>query len=503
MAPLSAEDIEKARAAADTEINLRVKKLAKELYQETFPENPYVAAANKTATAKFKQRSEFRDEADQLPVDALERKDFTKRPLLIKYQEATDANEETWTFLDKGNHEKSFTKSELTAIRNGQLTKNPFAAAIKAANIPDDFHGNSNTTREGGVTGVTYNTYRLKASPYSLPKTGQKLIEYKEAAVAPHHNTTIYTFLDANGKKTQYTGKQIEEQARQDELNKKQAELAYLRMMGDTPQYLTKTKNASLKEALESKEIEPVANTTNFLDRIRGRQTATDNKGIKWTLTTEKDGSSRLSAAISCDKQEKLSEKDITDILERSLMASDKVGANGITVNFGLDFDFGAFIPGKTMDNHNSRMKDLATRVDGALKKVETNLTKKYQDQGFSMVRQTDLPEIGVSLLGTVEVGNPDAGSMAIEHIGHHAGSTAVADDVNDHLLVLEHQFQWVRPSMCTVVSSERMMRERRSRARIAATSLSKQGLARRNMASSAPSLICKANRCRNSRLSR
>jgi hypothetical protein len=54
-------------------------------------------------------------------------------------------------------------------------------------------------------------------------------------------------------------------------------------------------------------------------------------------------------------------------------------------------------------------------------------------------VRQADLPEIGVSLLGTVEVGNPDAGSMAIEHIGHHAGSTAVADDVNDHLLVLEH----------------------------------------------------------------
>ena len=55
------------------------------------------------------------------------------------------------------------------------------------------------------------------------------------------------------------------------------------------------------------------------------------------------------------------------------------------------------------------------------------------------LVRETDLPEIGVSLLGTVEVGNPDAGSMAIEHIGHHAGSTAVADDVNDHLLVLEH----------------------------------------------------------------
>ena len=57
-------------------------------------------------------------------------------------------------------------------------------------------------------------------------------------------------------------------------------------------------------------------------------------------------------------------------------------------------------------------------------------------------------------------------------------------------------QFRWVRPSMRTVVSSEQMMRERRNRARIAATSLSKQGLARRNMASSAPSLICRANNC-------
>ena len=55
------------------------------------------------------------------------------------------------------------------------------------------------------------------------------------------------------------------------------------------------------------------------------------------------------------------------------------------------------------------------------------------------LVRQTDLPEIGVSLLGTVEVGDPDTGSMAVEHIGHHTGSAAVADDVDDHLLVLEH----------------------------------------------------------------
>jgi hypothetical protein len=51
-------------------------------------------------------------------------------------------------------------------------------------------------------------------------------------------------------------------------------------------------------------------------------------------------------------------------------------------------------------------------------------------------------------------------------------------------------QFQWARPSMRTVVSSEPTIRERRSRARIAVTSLSKRGLARCNIASSAPSLI-------------
>ena len=64
-------------------------------------------------------------------------------------------------------------------------------------------------------------------------------------------------------------------------------------------------------------------------------------------------------------------------------------------------------------------------------------------------------------------------------------------------------QFQWVRPSMRTEVSSEQTIRERRSRARIAATSLSKQGLARWNIASNAPSLIGSAYRCRNNRVRR
>src|SRR6478752_3842532 len=74
----------------------------------------------------------------------------------------------------------------------------------------------------------------------------------------------------------------------------------------------------------------------------------------------------------------------------------------------------------------HARSEDLVARFAGVLAVAQ-------------LVRQTDLPEIGVSLLGTVEVGHPYAGPMAIEHIGHDAGSAAVADDVNDRLLVLEH----------------------------------------------------------------
>ena len=47
-------------------------------------------------------------------------------------------------------------------------------------------------------------------------------------------------------------------------------------------------------------------------------------------------------------------------------------------------------------------------------------------------------------------------------------------------------QFQQVRPSIRTVVSSEHTTRARRNRARIAATSLSNAVLARRNRPSSA-----------------
>ena len=64
-------------------------------------------------------------------------------------------------------------------------------------------------------------------------------------------------------------------------------------------------------------------------------------------------------------------------------------------------------------------------------------------------------------------------------------------------------QSQWVRPLMLTEVPSEQTMRERRNRARMAPTSLSKQGCARCSMASSAPSPILRANRRWNNRVSR
>ena len=55
------------------------------------------------------------------------------------------------------------------------------------------------------------------------------------------------------------------------------------------------------------------------------------------------------------------------------------------------------------------------------------------------LVRQADLPEVGVSLLGAEQVGHPDAGAMTGHHLGDHAGGAAVADHVDHHLIVLEH----------------------------------------------------------------
>lgn len=35
---------------------------------------------------------------------------------------------------------------------------------------------------------------------------------------------------------------------------------------------------------------------------------------------------------------------------------------------------------------------------------------------------------------------------MLIRFLADHTGAMAGADDVDDHLTVLEHKFQWVRP---------------------------------------------------------
>ena len=42
------------------------------------------------------------------------------------------------------------------------------------------------------------------------------------------------------------------------------------------------------------------------------------------------------------------------------------------------------------------------------------------------LMRQADLPKLGVTLLGTEQIGHPDAGAMARHHLGDHAGGTAV-----------------------------------------------------------------------------
>ncbi len=70
--------------------------------------------------------------------------------------------------------------------------------------------------------------------------------------------------------------------------------------------------------------------------------------------------------------------------------------------------------------------EDRITRLDGVFAVTQ-------------LVRQTDLPEIGMPLLRAIQVGDPDARPMARHRLGDHAGRTAVAHHVDHHLIVLEH----------------------------------------------------------------
>ena len=83
------------------------------------------------------------------------------------------------------------------------------------------------------------------------------------------------------------------------------------------------------------------------------------------------------------------------------------------------------------------------------------------------LMRQADLPNLGMPPLGAVEVGHPDPGPMAGQYIADNTGRTAIADHVDHHLIVLEHPVPVGAPSIRTVVSSEQTIRARRSRARM------------------------------------
>ena len=55
------------------------------------------------------------------------------------------------------------------------------------------------------------------------------------------------------------------------------------------------------------------------------------------------------------------------------------------------------------------------------------------------LVRQTNLPDIGMALLRTVEVGDPNVRPVTGHRLGDHAGGAAVAHDVDHHLIVLKY----------------------------------------------------------------
>src|SRR6478672_6459945 len=55
------------------------------------------------------------------------------------------------------------------------------------------------------------------------------------------------------------------------------------------------------------------------------------------------------------------------------------------------------------------------------------------------LVSQADLPVRRMSLLGAVEIGNPDRRTVSCKHFGDDTSAATFADDVDHHLVVLEH----------------------------------------------------------------
>jgi hypothetical protein len=80
----------------------------------------------------------------------------------------------------------------------------------------------------------------------------------------------------------------------------------------------------------------------------------------------------------------------------------------------------------------HARGKNRVSRVNGILAVAQ-------------LMRQADLPEIGMALLRTIEIRHPDARPMARHHLSDHRGGAAVAYNVDHDLIVLEHPVP-VRP---------------------------------------------------------
>ena len=95
------------------------------------------------------------------------------------------------------------------------------------------------------------------------------------------------------------------------------------------------------------------------------------------------------------------------------------------------------------------------------------------------LMGQADLPVLGMALLRAVEVRHPERRPMPVQHSRPPrrrpgcGGSTWITTSS-----FWKTQFQQVRPSMRTLVSSEHTTRARRSRARMLATSASNMQLA-------------------------
>ena len=89
--------------------------------------------------------------------------------------------------------------------------------------------------------------------------------------------------------------------------------------------------------------------------------------------------------------------------------------------------------PPSAGDDHGAKQQRLHARGEDGITGLDGELAVPQ------LMGEADLPGVGMALLGAVEVRDPNGGAMAVHHLGDDGRRPALADDVDDHGVVLEH----------------------------------------------------------------